>query len=152
MTLQEAFYRQALSASGITDLIAKRLYPVRAPDANPDVPWLPYAVYRFEERKEEWVLTSTSPMITVRLEVDAYSSGNYDLAWRIAEAVRAEFGYFCSLANGLPNSGRGPMGGPDGLTVTQCLVMDMRDEDHYQFGSFCVRTTYAIQYPTVALL
>ncbi len=131
-TCAESLYSHLASNAGVAAIAGDRIYPVLAPQKDPNAPLEPTLVFRLAARRDDIVMQGPMTMATTEWEIAALAQ-QYDRAHELAEAVIASLNYF-----------KGVMGG--GVRVEACTLQDAADLDEPELGFFAVILRFEIKY------
>ena len=128
MKIEQALSKELLAVDGVTDLIAQRLYYVKAPQNVTK----PYVVFFKASGPREYSHDGASNLARPRFQFSCFAT-TYYVAKQIAEAIRAVIEAFS-----------GTMGGAGGVEVGSCFCINESDiyEDNTQL--FHVAVDYLI--------
>ena len=116
MKIEQALSKELLAVDGVTDLIAQRLYYVKAPQNVTK----PYVVFFKASGPREYSHDGASNLARPRFQFSCFATIYY-VAKQIAEAIRAVIEAFS-----------GTMGGAGGVEVGSCFCInesDMYEDD-----------------------
>lgn len=132
MTAAASLYAYLTAHPAVSAVAGDRVYPVMAPQRDPNAPLEPTLVFRLASRRDTPVMNGPLTMATTEWEIAALAA-SYDAAHELAEAVISALNYF-----------KGPMGG--GVQVEACTLQDAADLDEVDLGFFAVLLRFEIQF------
>lgn len=132
MTIAASLYAHLTAHPAVAALANDRVYPVLAPQRDPNAPLAPTLVFRLAARRDALVLNGPLTLATTEWEIAALAA-DYDTAHELAEAVIGTLNYF-----------KGQMGG--GVQVEACTLQDAADFDETDLGFFAVLLRFEIQF------
>lgn len=132
MTLATSLYAHLTSHPAVSAIAGDRVFPVLAPQRDPNAPLQPTLVFRLAARRDDIVLNGPMTMATTEWEIAALAA-DYDTVHELAETVIGALNYF-----------KGQIGG--GVRVEACTLQDAADMDEPDLGFFAVLLRFEIKH------